>query len=117
VDADDFSIVPTLEPGRLELRIVGTIDMTTMSNFAAALEEAHDGAERLELREVCLDVRGMCFFNSASIKNLVKIVLRAQTTGYTVRFLVDGGLPWQARAIEPIRRLGPGTVVIESVLA
>jgi len=83
---------------------------------AAALEEAHDGAERLKLREVCLDVRGMCFLSSESIKNVAKLVLRAQTTGYTVRFLVDGGLPWQARAVAPLRRLSPGTVVIESVL-
>jgi len=109
---DSFAIEAEEFDGTLNLSFRGTADMAAYERLRVCLDAVRADVERLNIGKVRIDIRALYLLNSSCIKLLVRLVYLAQTgvPGFSIEFLVDPHLSWQARALAPLKRLAPELV-------
>lgn len=102
-----------------EARVVleGVISMRNPGEtLTPYLRRVHDAIVRAGLPEVAVDITGLRFMNSSSIRALVDWVqwIRREPTGsrYVLHFRSAKGVSWQATTLGAIEALGEGSVRI-----
>jgi len=112
VTLDSFAIEAREVDGRLFLTLTGTADMAAHDVLRHSLGVVRSDVERLGLSQVQIDLRALYLLNSSCIKALLRLVYLAQTEhpSFSIEFLVDPNLSWQARALAPLKRLAPELV-------
>ena len=112
VTLDSFGIEASELDGTLCLTLTGTADMAAHDVLRVCLGTARSDVERLGLDKVRIDIRALYLLNSSCIKLLMRLVYLAQTEhpSFSIEFLVDPNLSWQARALAPLKRLAPELV-------
>ena len=112
VTLDSFGIEATCMDGTLCLTLTGTADMAAHDVLRNCLGVVRADVTRLGLNQVRIDIRALYLLNSSCIKELLRLVYLAQTErpSFSIEFLVDPNLSWQARALAPLKRLAPDLV-------
>lgn len=109
---DSFAIEAEEVDGTLCLSLRGTADMAAYDRLRACLDAVRADVERLHMAQVRIDIRALYLLNSSCIKLLLRLVYLAQTglPSFSIEFLVDPHLSWQARALAPLKRMAPELV-------
>ncbi|HEY6726192.1 MAG TPA: hypothetical protein VI197_19285 [Polyangiaceae bacterium] len=112
VTLDGFGIEAQRIDDTLCLTLTGTADMAAHDVLQHCLGIARADVGRLGLNLVRIDLRALYLLNSSCIKALLRLVYLAQTErpSFSIEFLVDPNLSWQARALAPLKRLAPELV-------
>lgn len=112
VALDSFGIEVSKSADTLYVTLTGTADMAAHDILKLSLSAVRADVDRLGLRSVCIDIRALYLLNSSSIKLLLRLVYLAQTEhpSFSIEFLVDPNLSWQARALAPLKRMAPELV-------
>ncbi|TWJ23657.1 stage II sporulation protein AA (anti-sigma F factor antagonist) [Micromonospora endolithica] len=90
-----------VDPGRVTVRPAGEVDLSTVDDFEAALDEA---LARPGLTEVVVSLADVRFLDSSGVRVLVQGVARAREHGATLR--VTDPQPMVARVLR-ITAVGP----------
>ena len=78
MEPESVELIVVIHPGPpVELAISGDLDLVTVDQFAAAIDEALS----TEPHEVVLDLAGVSFIDSAGIKGMVKLANRCRSMG------------------------------------
>lgn len=112
VSLDSFAIEAERTDDTLCLRLTGTADMAAYDALQHCLGVVRSDVARLDLARVRVDIRALYLLNSSCIKALLRLVYLAQTErpSFSIEFLVDPNLSWQARALAPLKRMAPDIV-------
>jgi hypothetical protein len=114
--------VVTIESMRLErtedtvVRLIGTVSsMSAQVEFAKQLEEIHAEVFRARWPSFTVDVRGLSFANSSSIRVFVNWISRAKTAGYKLVFLTERSITWHRLSFAVLKSIAPDAVdIVES---
>ena len=108
----------TLRGGTLSLTLTGNADMRVMSQLHLLLTRIHHEAQRLGLKEVAVDVRGLEFMNSSCFKNFVTWINEVREsvadTQYRIRFLSNPDLLWQRRSLHALCAFAKELITVET---
>lgn len=112
VTLDSFGIEAERAGDTLCLTLTGTADMAAHDVLQNCLGVVRSDVDRLGLARVRIDIRALYLLNSSCIKALLRLVYLAQTErpAFSIEFLVDPNLSWQARALAPLKRMAPELV-------
>ncbi|MBV9948624.1 MAG: hypothetical protein JOZ69_17380 [Myxococcales bacterium] len=112
-----FSLEPSHDGERLNVRLTVNADMHAVKTLSAALKTIHEQAVRLQVRDVLCDLTALYFMNSSCFKAFVTWVTAALAlepqARYTIHLRSNGQLHWQKRSLEALRRLAEEVVSIE----
>jgi hypothetical protein len=116
VTEEAFSIVPDFSAGVLTITIAGTGDMLAVPRLRDLTLELHGEMQRLKLTSVTAHIRELYFLNSSCIKQLALWIksIRDLAPGaqYHVKFITNGNLGWQRRALGALQAMAPDLVEI-----
>ncbi len=117
IHLDSFQIEVSEERNSLSLRLSGTGDMAAVEPLKECLGQVRNDMARLGLKRTDIDIRALYLLNSSCIKAFVRFIYSMQTDGpqFPLRFVVDGKLSWQARALSAFTRMAPDLVTVEAV--
>jgi hypothetical protein len=114
VTLESFGIEPFATEEHMILRLSGTGDMMAVEPLKSCLDDARLEVARLRFKSLEIDIRALYLLNSSCIKALVRFIFVVQQEGpqFSIRFLVDKNLSWQARALSALTRMAPGLVTV-----
>jgi hypothetical protein len=97
--------------------ILGNIDQASPKTFLAPFfDEIHVAAEKEDVREIKVDIRGLSFLNSSAVKELIAWVLRRNRLPpekkYVLEFIYDSSILWQRVTMPTLSQLDPDFVVL-----
>lgn len=116
VTLESFGIEPFATDEHFILRLSGTGDMMAVEPLKSCLDDVRLEAVRSNFKSLEIDIRALYLLNSSCIKALVRFIYVVQQEGpqFSIRFLVDKNLTWQARALSALTRMAPGMVTVTS---
>lgn len=96
-------------------RFSGTGDVDAVSELKHFLEALHAELLRIHASNVDFDLNELYFMNSSCLKAFVSWIHKVNTAGrpYTVHFITNQRLHWQAKSVSTLRRFAPGVVSLE----
>jgi len=114
---ENFSIAPTWDGSTLRIAFSGNADMDARAPLEAFVKRLNVQVLAAKLKRVVCDMRGLYFMNSACFKCLVQwidaIVKSEVEQQYTLNFIKNPKMAWQARSLESLRHFGPAIVHIK----
>jgi len=115
---DNFSIAPTWEGSTLRIAFSGNADMDARAGLEAFVKRLNTQVVAAKLQRVVCDMRDLYFMNSACFKCLVQwidaIVKANVEQQYSLSFIKNPKMSWQARSLESLRHFGPAIVLIKT---
>lgn len=120
LNAEGLSIVPRLENGVLQVRIVGAVEMRepgdVLNPYWLNVDEE---ARRRHIRKIEVDLRDLNFMNSSGILTLVRWITKAKThpagAGYQIVLCYDRNVTWQRTSVPTLAKLAPQVVVTSEI--
>jgi hypothetical protein len=114
--AYDFSGEAWNEVEGLQVKLVGTADMSIRDVLSAFLASVHQRALGDRVSEATLDLRQLAFMNSACLKELAAWIGDIQELPAADRYRIvlhsSPEILWQRRSMEALSRLGSDLVTI-----
>jgi hypothetical protein len=99
--------------GPSELRIEGALsDDASWRELARHLRELHVQLAANKATALTVDVRGLRFANSSSIRLFIDMASGAQGAGYKLIFEIDSSVTWQRLNFSVLQSLAPEHVTI-----
>lgn len=114
----DFSISVAWEKRSVRVTFSGNADLDARDPLTDFLRLLHAEVLQRGVPSVVCDFGKLYFMNSACFKCFVvwinDVVSAKVSSQYSVRFIRNPQLQWQARTLESLRCFGPGVVFIET---
>jgi hypothetical protein len=111
-----FSISHQANDQQIVVYLRGNADSEVADAFSMYLQQLHDAAMIMKVREVVLDSRELYFLTSACIKGLVVAIKRLMAVEtrlqYKIRLVTTPALRWQERSFEVLTKIAPLLVSI-----
>ncbi len=109
---ESFRIEASEAADRLSIVLSGTADMAAVEPLVQCLERVRFDMTRRGYSATEINIRSLYLLNSSCIKAFVRFIYLIQTEGlqFSVVFLVDRNLSWQARALAALQRMAPDLV-------
>jgi len=103
----------TLQGRAITVRMKGSAENDEAAPLAEYLAKLDHKLRDENLVMAVVDVSGVEFMNSTSLKSFVTWLVRADdgNGAYRVRFRYTADIFWQRRSIESLHRLAPGVVI------
>ncbi|MEA2697656.1 MAG: hypothetical protein QOI66_1927 [Myxococcales bacterium] len=114
--AYDFSAEAWSEVEGLQVKLVGTADMSIRDVLSEFLARVHQRALGDRVAEATLDLRQLVFMNSACLKELAVWIGDIQELPAADRYRIvlhsSPEILWQRRSLEALARLGDDLVTV-----
>jgi anti-anti-sigma factor len=95
----------------------GNADSGVQEQLKAFLEELHNAAKFLAIKEAVFDMHDLYFINSACLSLFLRLLNAVhesrETHAYTFRFRSNPNLHWQKRRLEALRSYAKELVIVE----
>lgn len=111
---NDFclSAIEAREPAA---KFSGTGDIDAVAQLKHFLEALHQELVRTSANTVAFDLNELYFMNSSCLKAFVSWIHKVNTGGrpYTIHFITNQRLQWQAKSVATLQRFAPSVVSLE----
>lgn len=103
--------------GVMTVKLVGTADGVARPGLNQLLGRLHNECNRMNVREVLVDLVGLEFMNSSCFKSFITWIVALRRLPddqrYRIRFRANPELEWQERSLHPIGYFGGDLISIE----
>jgi hypothetical protein len=117
MDAGGCRADARLTDGVAVVRMLGTAENEALDALDAFVTRVHDAVVAAGLKAVRVEMRGLEFMSSSSLKSMVRWLLRVEELlepqRYVVTFVPRPASHWQARSLRALQSLAPQVVVVE----
>lgn len=102
------------------IKITGMIDSASPGDFLRPfLSELHDDIVKNKLKKVNVDITGLSYLNSSSIKEIVTWIIMQKSMpeekAYDINFLCNSEYMWQESSVSTVAYLNPGHILKEII--
>ena len=116
--AFDFAAEASVHPDGLNVKLVGTADMSVRAVLDEFIGKLHRAAQDQHATQVVMDFRELAFMNSSCLKRLVAWISEIQDlpTGDRYRLVLVSSpeMHWQRRSFHALSCLGGELVTVQS---
>ncbi len=114
-----FRATPLLDGTTLRLTLEGEADLEATDALGKILDGAHHEAQRLQTKEVAVDLTRLEFLSSSGVKHFITWLRNASLlqgdTSYRIRLMSSRLVPWQRRTLAALTCFAPTILTINDV--
>lgn len=118
ISTTDLRSVASHGDGSIRICLIGSAESAAKLDLDALLTGVHSEAQRLDLREVVVDMRELEFMNSSCFKAFVSWAGLAeeleQSRQYKIRIVSDRSKHWQRRSLAALACFAADLIRVET---
>lgn len=119
IAGDEFSATAAIDVSAISLKLVGNADLGVLSELEALVPRVHAGAQRIQAKEVVVDLTELEFMGSSCFRTFVNWVgwIRRLNDDeqYVVRFIAAPTQHWQRPSLQALSCFATNIVMVENL--